>query len=128
MTQPLDYYEVLGVERTASEPQILQAYRKLAVRYHPDLHPGNDAMVDRFKEVTEAFEVLSDTERRRRYDEEGRRRDEPETFEEQIAKKAAAQTPTRVAHGATFGDLFGSRENNSAPGKGAFGNMFGKKK
>jgi molecular chaperone DnaJ len=63
-----DYYEVLGVERTAATAEIKTAYRKLAVRYHPDRNPNDDEAEDRFKEASEAYEVLSDGDKRARYD------------------------------------------------------------
>ncbi len=63
-----DYYEVLAVERTAAPAEIKAAYRKLAVRYHPDRNPGDGAAEDKFKEASEAYEVLSDAEKRARYD------------------------------------------------------------
>ncbi len=66
-----DYYKTLGVEKTADAKAIKQAYRKLARKYHPDQNPGNKAAADRFKEINEANEVLSDPEKRRRYDELG---------------------------------------------------------
>jgi DnaJ-class molecular chaperone len=66
-----DYYQTLGVPKTADAKAIKQAYRKLARKYHPDQNPGNRAAADRFKEINEANEVLSDPEKRRRYDELG---------------------------------------------------------
>src|SRR3989442_1072911 len=63
-----DYYETLGVARDESEDQIKKAYRKLARKFHPDLNPGNKASEERFKEINEAYEVLSDKDKRRRYD------------------------------------------------------------
>ncbi len=66
-----DYYRVLGVERGADEKEIKRAYRKLARQYHPDLNPGNKEYEKKFKEVNEANEVLSDPEKRKRYDELG---------------------------------------------------------
>ncbi|HZT60201.1 MAG TPA: molecular chaperone DnaJ [Pyrinomonadaceae bacterium] len=63
-----DYYEVLGVSRTATETEIKSAYRKLAVRYHPDKNPGDNEAEEKFKEAAEAYSVLSDAEQRARYD------------------------------------------------------------
>lgn len=66
-----DYYEVLGVKRDATDEQIRQAYRKLARKYHPDVNPGDKASEDKFKELNEANEVLSDPEKRKKYDQLG---------------------------------------------------------
>jgi molecular chaperone DnaJ len=63
-----DYYEVLGVSRTATEVEIKSAYRKLAVRYHPDKNPGDHEAEEKFKEAAEAYSVLSDADQRARYD------------------------------------------------------------
>lgn len=69
--QKRDYYEVLGVSRGASEAEIKKAYRKLAKENHPDLHPGDKEAEARFKEVNEAYEVLSDADKKARYDQYG---------------------------------------------------------
>lgn len=66
-----DYYEVLGVQRGASEEEIKKAYRKEAKKYHPDLHPGDKAAEAKFKEINEAYEVLSDSDKKARYDQFG---------------------------------------------------------
>ncbi len=98
-----DYYEVLAVERTATEKEIAAAYRKLAIKYHPDSNPGDAETVAKFKECAEAYEVLSDSEKRARYDRyghagvemgggQGHYHDVEDIFE---------------AFGGIFGDLFG---------------------
>jgi DnaJ-class molecular chaperone len=70
-TRTKDYYKILGVARNATEKDIKAAYRKLARKYHPDVNPGDKAAEDKFKEIGEAYEVLSDPEKRRRYDQFG---------------------------------------------------------
>lgn len=71
MASKRDYYEVLGVEKNASESDIKKAYRKVAKKYHPDMNPGNKEAEEKFKEATEAYEVLSDSEKRQKYDQFG---------------------------------------------------------
>ena len=66
-----DYYEVLSVERGASKDEIKKAYRKLAVQYHPDRNPGDKHAEEKFKEATEAYEVLADEKKRQAYDQFG---------------------------------------------------------
>ncbi|HET6454406.1 MAG TPA: DnaJ domain-containing protein, partial [Armatimonadota bacterium] len=63
-----DYYAVLGVTKGASEKEIKQAYRKLARKYHPDVNPGSKEAEEKFKEISEAYEVLNDKEKRAKYD------------------------------------------------------------
>lgn len=112
MASKRDYYEVLGVSREAGEKEIADAYRKLALQYHPDRNPGDEEAVVRFKEAAEAFEILSDSQKRPRYDRYGHAgvdapgaggaphfRDVNEIFE-------------------AFGDVFGD---------GLFGGLFGQR-
>ena len=71
MADKRDYYEVLGVEKGCSDDELKKAYRKMAKQYHPDLHPDDQAAAEKFKEVGEAYEVLSDKDKRARYDQFG---------------------------------------------------------
>lgn len=71
MAQKRDFYEILGVARTASTEEIKKAYRALALKYHPDRNPGSKEAEDKFKEASEAYEVLSDTQKRQQYDQFG---------------------------------------------------------
>lgn len=93
-----DYYEVLGVARTATEDEIKKAYRKLARKHHPDVNPGDKTAEEKFKEINEAYAVLSDPEKRKRYDQLGA-----------SWKEGADFTPPPGWDGAEFdfGDLFG---------------------
>ncbi|MFN8166535.1 MAG: molecular chaperone DnaJ [Bacteroidia bacterium] len=68
-----DYYEILGVDKNAGEAEIKKAYRQMAIKYHPDKNPGNKEAEEKFKEAAEAYEVLSNAEKRRRYDQFGHR-------------------------------------------------------
>jgi molecular chaperone DnaJ len=102
-----DYYQILGVSRNASEKEIKQAYRRLARKHHPDLNPGDKSAEAKFKEINAAYEVLSDPEKRKKYDQFG---DQWE-YAEQFAK-AGGQGRVRwdFGQGGTtfeFGDLSG---------------------
>ena len=71
MAQKRDYYEVLGVSKTASEDEIKKAYRKIAIKYHPDRNPGDKQAEEKFKEAAEAYNVLHDAQKRQQYDQFG---------------------------------------------------------
>ena len=66
-----DYYKTLGISKTASEAEIKKAYKKLAMQYHPDRNRGDKKAEERFKEVNEAYQVLSDPEKKKNYDQFG---------------------------------------------------------
>jgi DnaJ-class molecular chaperone len=95
-----DYYDVLGVSRTATEKDISQAFRKLARKYHPDTHPNDAEAEKRFKEVNEAYQVLSDAEKRKKYDELGR--DWERISQQQDFSRQYRQAP----HSEDFSDFF----------------------
>lgn len=103
MANKRDYYEILGVSRTASEKEIASAYRKLAVKYHPDSNPGNEEAVAKFKEAAEAYEVLSDSQKRNRYDQFGHAGFEGAGGGQQFHDVE----DIFEAFGSIFGDLFG---------------------
>ena len=71
MSQKRDYYEVLGISKNASEAEIKKAYRKLALQYHPDKNPDDAKAEEKFKEAAEAYEILSDANKKARYDQFG---------------------------------------------------------
>jgi molecular chaperone DnaJ len=99
--QKRDYYEVLGVERSADEQALKTAYRKLAHQYHPDKNPGDRAAEERFKEVSEAYGVLSDPDKRARYDRFGHANGQ-NPFEDAFGFGGAGATINDI-----FGDIFG---------------------
>ena len=108
-----DYYEVLGVAKTATEDEIKQAYRKLARKYHPDVNPGDKSAEEKFKEINEAYEVLSDADKRKRYDQLGQNWKAGQDFRPPPGWEGA-----HVEYG-DFGDLFGSGR-----GQGGFSDFF----
>jgi curved DNA-binding protein len=107
-----DYYKILGVEKTATKDEISKAFRKLAVKYHPDKNPNNKAAEEKFKEITEANEVLSDPEKRKKYDALGANWRQHQSsgggFEDFFSQyRGGRQGGTTYEFSGDFGDLFG---------------------
>lgn len=126
MADKRDYYEVLGVDKSASADEIKKAYRKIAKENHPDLHPGDKQCEERFKEANEAYEVLSDDDKRKKYDQFGHA-----AFDPSYGAGAGAGGFGGFSGfgdlGDIFGDIFGGgfggfgggqRSNPNAPRKG----------
>jgi molecular chaperone DnaJ len=105
-TNKRDFYEVLGLARNASEDDIKKAYRKLAMKYHPDRNPGDKAAEDKFKEVKEAYEILSDAQKRAAYDQHGHAGVDP-NMRGGFGPGAEGFGGFAEAFGDIFGDLFG---------------------
>jgi DnaJ-class molecular chaperone len=119
-----DYYNILGISRTATDKDIKQAYRRMARQYHPDVNPGNKSAEERFKLVNEAYEVLSDAEKRKKYDQYGEGWEDAERYAQAARQQqqpppgwesARAGQSRQSFHydegdlGEIFGDLFGGR-------------------
>ena len=121
MAEKRDYYEVLGVSKTASDSEIKSAYRKLAKKYHPDMNPGDKEAEAKFKEASEAYAILSDADKRRQYDQFGHA-----AFDGGAGGGAGGFDFNGFYMGDIFGDIFGdffggggrSRSANNGPMKG----------
>lgn len=119
MAEKRDYYEVLGVSREATAEEIKKAYRQLGKKYHPDVNPGDKEAEEKFKELGEAYAVLSDPDKRRQYDQYGH------AAFEQGGMGGAGFDFGSMDFGDIFGDLFGgmfgggSRHSSNGPMKGA---------
>ena len=120
MASKRDYYELLGIQRNATTDEIKKAYRKMAMKYHPDRNPGNAEAAEMFKEVSEAYEVLSDSAKKQRYDQYGH----------EGVKSAFGpggfDFGRDFSHSSDFQDIFSSLFGGSGGGGGGiFGDMFG---
>lgn len=109
----IDYYKVLGVENNATSDEIKKAYRKLTKRYHPDLHPNDPTAKERFQEINEANEVLSDPEKRRKYDEYGENWRHADEYEAQRRQYGNSNGGYDFGGFSGFGDFSGNAGNSS---------------
>ena len=121
MAEKRDYYEVLGIPKTATEAEIKKAFRTTAKKYHPDMHPGDKECEEKFKEAQEAYAVLSDPDKRRQYDQFGHA-----AFDGSAGGGAGGFDFSGMDMGDIFGDIFGDffgggsrRSTNNGPQKGA---------
>jgi molecular chaperone DnaJ len=121
MAEKRDYYEVLGIPKTATEAEIKKAFRTTAKKYHPDMHPGDKECEEKFKEAQEAYAVLSDPDKRRQYDQFGHA-----AFDGSAGGGAGGFDFSGMDMGDIFGDIFGDffgggsrRSANNGPQKGA---------
>jgi molecular chaperone DnaJ len=109
-----DYYEVLGVARNASEEELKKAYRRLAMKHHPDRNPDDAGAEAAFKEAKEAYEMLSDTQKRRAYDAHGHA-----AFEQGTGAGGHANADINDIFGDIFGNIFGGGGGSRGPRRGA---------
>ncbi|HEY0245829.1 MAG TPA: DnaJ domain-containing protein, partial [Mucilaginibacter sp.] len=114
----IDYYQVLGLKKDATEKEIKSAYRKLARKYHPDLNPNDKEANKKFQEVNEANEVLSDAEKRKKYDQYG------ENWQHADAYEAQQQTGSRPSSGYSGGSTEGGFNFESFGEGGDFSDYF----
>jgi len=110
-----DFYDVLGVSRSASDKEVRQAFRRLARKYHPDVNPGDTSAEERFKEINRAYEVLSDTDKRKKYDRYGERWEQAEAFDQARRAGGAGGAFTQTFD---LGDLFGPAYRQAGAGRG----------
>lgn len=118
----IDYYKTLGLDKSATADQIKKAYRKLARKYHPDLNPNNQDAATKFKELNEANEVLSDPEKRKKYDKYGENWQYADQIEEQQRQQANNQSYQQYS---SSGEGFGGFDDYEGFSD-FFGSMFGR--
>lgn len=118
----MDFYIVLGIDRAASLDEVKRAYRRLARQYHPDVNPGDGVAAGRFREIAQAYEILSDPDRRRRYDVRGMEvLDEgaPATGFEGFDFSATVHAVQQSTFGDLFAEVFGAEPTRGGPQRGA---------
>ena len=118
----MDFYIVLGIDRDASLDDVKRAYRRLARQFHPDVNPGDGVAAGRFREIAQAYEILGDPDRRRRYDVVGVEspgQDEPATGFEGFDFSATVHAVQQSTFGDLFAEVFGADEARGGPERGA---------
>src|SRR3954468_12002816 len=122
MANKRDYYEILGLARNAAPEEIKKAYRKLAVQFHPDKNPGDKKAEEQFKELSEAYEVLSDPQKRQMYDQFGHAASGAGGSAGGFDFQGFGGTSINDIFGDIFGDLFGGAQGG---GRGRSGRRRG---
>ena len=115
-TAKRDLYEVLGISREASAEDVKKAYRQMALKFHPDRNPGDKEAEKKFREAAEAYDVLSDAEKRQRYDRYGHAGLEGAAFHDFRSTDDIMSAFSDIFGGGLFGDLFGDRRRGPRPG------------
>ncbi|MBD8387511.1 DnaJ C-terminal domain-containing protein [Dysgonomonas sp. BGC7] len=118
----IDYYSILGVSKTATADEIKKAYRKLARKYHPDINPNDEEAKRKFQQVNEANEVLSDSEKRKKYDEYGENWKHADEFEK--ARQQQSQNGGFADFGGSGGGFSGGTYNFGGEDEGGFSDFF----
>src|SRR5882724_1873022 len=128
-TQTKDYYGALGVKKTATTEEIRKAFRKMARKYHPDVNPGDKKAEEKFKEISEANDVLSDPKKRKIYDQVGFYSDNIDAATAEAYARGGGQEVPIDFEGFDFSDLFGGGGGRTtgagAGGAGGFKDIFG---
>ena len=109
-----DYYDVLGVSKSASKDELKKAYRKLAMKYHPDRNPDDEKASEKFKELSEAYEILSDDQKRQTYDNFGH-----DGVNSSFSSSQGAADAFSDIFGDIFSDIFGGGSGSRASSRGA---------
>lgn len=115
----IDYYKILELPKTASEDDIKKAYRKLARKYHPDVNPNNKEAESKFKQINEANEVLSDVEKRKKYDAYGKDWKQADAFEEAKKQQGHSQRTSGQQYSGQYGSDFSDFFESMFGGQGA---------
>ena len=120
-----NYYDLLEIARSAEEKEVRQAYRKMARKYHPDVNPGDKSAEDKFKQINEAHSVLSDAEKRRKYDKYGDRWEQADQIEQSESQaRARGRARTNFQWSTTDGEQPNATFNSGGSGGNVFENLF----
>lgn len=121
----IDYYKVLNIDKSATEADIKKAYRKLARKLHPDLNPNDKEAQAKFQQINEANEVLSDPEKRKKYDQYGKDWQHADAFEQSRQSQGAGRGRAYQGGGSPFGGSYGSADFGGGDFSDFFSSMFG---